>query len=581
MSPIYKILLSMASVLAAEALLPPCVHAQAWTNDQPASFVMGQSAFGMNGNAATAAGLYKPAQAIIDPVTGKVFVSDQWNNRVLRYPSTAAMTNGAAAEAVLGQTDFVSNSPNGNAGITSTSTFFEPAGIALDASGNLWVADQVNSRVLRFANAATIASGAAASEVLGEPDFITANNDEVSSSQMYYPIGLYCKGTTLWVADWYNSRILRFDNAASKANGAPANVVFGQPDFNTGFDDTYELVTPTATQLYFPTQIYVDGADNLWVSDQQFNRVMMFPNASTAPSSEAATKVLGQPNFLDNASGITASSFYYPSGVYGDGAGDIYVSDFENNRILIFENAASLPNGSAANIVLAQPDFVSNGNGDDANQLYSPELLFMPTSGTSLLAADYFNSRIMIWVPLVTLASTLTSFTGYLQDNGQALLQWQISGMGTGGAAYAQLEYSTNDTSGFMQVLNQQAIEPTAQNYSYLQASPAPGVNYYRLKLVAPDGSFTYSPIVTITVGVPSTGLKIYPNPAHTSVAITLPVNGTAVISIYNSAGILMQRLVSSVTVNNIDISRLAAGVYTITAVQGSNTTTGSFIKVN
>jgi len=582
MNPIYKILLSLAVVFAVTTCLPQRAHAQYWTNGQAASFVIGQTGFGISGSAATATGLYLPAQAIIDPVTGKVFVSDQWNNRVLRYPSTAAMTDGVAAEAVLGQTDFVSNGPNQNAATPGAATFFEPAGMALDASGNLWVADQVNNRVLRFANAATIASGAAASEVLGEPDFVTVNVDAVSSSQMYYPIGLFCKGTTLWVADWYNSRILRFNNATSKANGAPADVVFGEPDFNTGFDETYDLVTPTATQLYFPTQIYVDGADNLWVTDDGFNRVMMFPNASTAPSSEAATKVLGQPDFLDEASGTTATSLNYPAGIYGDGAGDIYVADFDNNRILIFENAASLPNGSAASIVLAQPNFVSNANGDGANQLYSPELLFMPTAGTLLTVGDYINNRIMIWVPLTPLASILTAFTGRLQDNGQARLQWQISG--SGGSAPAgtfELEYSTSGTSNFNTVLSTQPINPEEQNYSYLQVSPAPGANYYRLKLMAPDGSSTYSPIVTITVGAGSTGLSIYPNPAHSSVAVTVPqMDGTVIIGIYNSTGILMQRMVSA-AVNTIDISRWAAGVYTVKVVEGGSTVTGSFIKVN
>jgi sugar lactone lactonase YvrE len=584
---LYKILLSLAAVFAVTTYLPQRVQAQAWTNGQPASFVMGQTGFGLNNIAATTTGLYNPAKAIIDPVSGKVFVADEFNNRILRYPSTAAMTNGAAAEAVLGQPDFVSNGVNQNLSNPTAATLNFPAGLAIDASGNLWVGDELNDRVLRYANAATIASGSAASQVLGEPDFATNNIDGVAQFQMYSPIEVFCRGTTLYVADWFNSRILRFKNAASLGNGANADAVFGQPDFNTGFDATYENVVASATQLYFACGIYVDANDNLWVADEEFNRVVMFPHASTAPNGEAATKVLGQPDFISEGTGTTASTMYYPAGIYGDGAGNIYVSEYQNNRILIFEHAASLPNGSAASLVLGQTDFVSNGTGAGAGQLYGPELIYMPTTGTALLVADEINSRIMIWDPLITLHLALTAFTGQLQNNGQALLQWQITGSGGGSAGAPtgtfELDYATSDTSSFATVLSTQPVDPAVQNYSYVQVSPAPGANYYRLKAIAPDGSFTYSQIVTINVGTGiSTGLNIYPNPAHSSITVSVPeMSGTAMISVYSSTGTLMQWLLSGGSINTIDISRWAAGMYTVKVVEGNSTITSSFIKVD
>src|SRR5277367_1596880 len=111
MNPVSKILLSMASVLATGALLPQRVHAQSWTNGQAASYVIGQTGFGLNGSALTSTGLTMPFTIAEDPATGKVFVCDYGNNRVLRYPSIAAMTNGTAAEAVLGQPDFITSTP--------------------------------------------------------------------------------------------------------------------------------------------------------------------------------------------------------------------------------------------------------------------------------------------------------------------------------------------------------------------------------------------------------------------------------------------------------------------------------------
>ena len=598
MSP-YKTHLSLAVVLTMTACLSQRVHAQNWVNGQPAIFEIGQTGFNQNLQGATngANGFYQPEFVVVDPATGKVFVSDSYRDGVLRFSSSAAMQNGATAEAILGLPNL---SGFANSQPPTASTLVYPAGLAIDAAGNLWVADASDLRVVRYANAATIPSGTAASEVLGQPNFTDYISYVVAptASSMELPIGVFCSGTTLWVADYYNFRILRFDNAASKANGAPADAVFSVPSFT--YWASQNPLPVAANSLAYPNQLYVDAADNLWVADVTNNRVLMFPNASFAVNATnggiggPATLVLGQTNFTDNSPGTTASTMSYPDGVYGDAAGNLYVSEAGNNRVLVFQNAASLPNGAAATYVLGQPDFTSNGSGDGADQLdYPYSVTIVPgTSGSStvLMVVEEGNYRVSIWTPPTLLSLLANSFTGRLQSNGQALLQWQIpdeGGMGVGG--YTQLEYATHDTSGFTDVLNQQSLYPAIQNYSYLQVSPAPGANYYRLKLVAPDGSATYSQVVTINVGSGSTGagLNIYPNPASGTVVVALPRPGgsmagtAAMIEIYNSAGGLMQRLSTTSTVNTLTIGGWAAGLYTVRVTQGGVSTTGSFIKVN
>jgi len=598
MSP-YKTHLSLAVVLTMTACLSQRVHAQNWVNGQPAIFEIGQTGFNQNLQGATngANGFYQPEFVVVDPATGKVFVSDSYRDGVLRFSSSAAMQNGATAEAILGLPNL---SGFANSQPPTASTLVYPAGLAIDAAGNLWVADASDLRVVRYANAATIPSGTAASEVLGQPNFTDYISyiEAPTASSMSLPVGVFCSGTTLWVADYYNFRILRFDNAASKANGAPADAVFSVPSFT--YWASQNPLPVAANSLAYPNQLYVDAADNLWVADVTNNRVLMFPNASFAVNATnggiggPATLVLGQTNFTDNSPGTTASTMSYPDGVYGDAAGNLYVSEAGNNRVLVFQNAASLPNGAAATYVLGQPDFTSNGSGDGADQLdYPYSVTIVPgTSGSStvLMVVEEGNYRVSIWTPPTLLSLLANSFTGRLQSNGQALLQWQIpdeGGMGVGG--YTQLEYATHDTSGFTDVLNQQSLYPAIQNYSYLQVSPAPGANYYRLKLVAPDGSATYSQVVTINVGSGSTGagLNIYPNPASGTVVVALPRPGgsmagtAAMIEVYNSAGGLMQRLSTASTVNTMTVSGWAAGLYTVRVTQGGVSTTGSFIKVN
>jgi sugar lactone lactonase YvrE len=602
MSP-YKTHLSLAVVLAMTAFLPQRAQAQNWVNGQPAIFEIGQTGFNQNGqddnyngyNGTT--GFFTPEFVVVDPATGKVFVSDPQQAGVLRFPSTAAMQNGAAAEAILGVDNLVNQ---GNSQPPTASTLVYPCGLAIDAAGNLWVADASDLRVVRYANAATIPSGTAASEVLGQPNFTDYISyvEAPTASSMSLPSGVFCSGTTLWVADENNFRILRFDNAASKANGAPADAVFSVPSFTY-----WALQNPlpvAANSLAWPNQLYVDAADNLWVADVTNNRVLMFPNASFAVNATnggiggPATLVLGQTNFTDNSPGTTASTMAYPDGVYGDAAGNLYVSEYLNNRILVFQNAASLSNGAAATYVLGQPNFTTNAAGDSADQLdYPYSVTIVPgTSGSStvLMVVEEGNYRVSIWTPPSILPLLATSFTGQLQPDGQALLQWQVSDEGgTGVAGYTQLEYATHDTSGFTDVLNQQSLYPAIQNYSYLQVSPAPGANYYRLKLVAPDGSATYSQVVTITVSggaTGGTGLSIYPNPASSSLVVTLPqaggsTAGAAMIEIYNPAGSLLQKLTTTSTVNRLSVAGWAAGVYTVRVVQGGHATSGSFVKMN
>ena len=55
----------------------------------------------------------------VDPTTGKVFVADQTNNRVLRFASALVLANGAPAEAVLGQANFTHGLPNRGGSVTA------------------------------------------------------------------------------------------------------------------------------------------------------------------------------------------------------------------------------------------------------------------------------------------------------------------------------------------------------------------------------------------------------------------------------------------------------------------------------
>jgi DNA-binding beta-propeller fold protein YncE len=349
-------------------------------NNMSASGILGQSSFTTKTSGTSSSMLNSPSGAAIDPMTGKLFVVDRYNNRVLRWSSADKMTNGSPAEAVFGQPDFTTGS-NG----LSASKFNDPLRVHVDTSGRLWVSDYLNNRVLRFDHASTKQSNSPADAVLGQPDFVT-NTAATSANRMRGPVGVFVdNGGRLWVADRLNHRVLRFDSVGTKQNGSSADGVLGQQNFTSGSSGL------SAVSMNRPMGVYVDLDDHLWVCEDDNNRALRFDSASLKPNGASADGVLGQPDFTTNLKSYSRNGVSNLRGVYGDAEGRLYLVDESNNRVLLFNHAASAPNGAYADFVLGQPDF-----GSDPiiqQEVYDPSivnyLLFMPRDTSAVINGKY------------------------------------------------------------------------------------------------------------------------------------------------------------------------------------------------
>lgn len=367
-------------------------------NNQPANKVYGQPNFTTNTATVTQTGANNPYHTAVDPTTGKVFIADINNNRVLRYPNINSIDNGEPAEAVLGQTNFTSNGA-----ATTQSGFNTPAGIHIGPTGTLWVSEFNNHRVLRFDNASSKLTGANADGVLGQPDFVSGAANRgggVAANGFRGPLCVFEEDDgTLWVADLNNQRALRYDNAAAKANGANADGVLGQPNFTTSGVNTAQNRTGAVSG------VSVNTSGRLYVSDLSGNRVLWWDNAKAKANGANADGVLGQTNYTNNGGGLSRREFNEPRMVSVSRNNKfLSVSDALNNRTMIFINPGGVIGEVDADFEFGQPDFVSNtanNGGLSASSINNPRGVFLYQTGiyeNYLFVSDRGNNRTKLYV---------------------------------------------------------------------------------------------------------------------------------------------------------------------------------------
>jgi sugar lactone lactonase YvrE len=354
--------------------------ASALTNGKPANIVIGQPDFfstACNNGGVSASSLCGPVGVAVDG-SGDLYVADTFNNRVLEYntPFTNTGEPGSGdriADQVFGQEgNFSAKLCNlgAKSGATS-STLCEPAGIAIDPTGVLYIADQRNNRVLEYLF--PLLDGAA-NDVFGQGgQFSTTvcNKGGISAASLCNPIGVATDGgfNNLYVADADNSRVLEYNNPP--ANDTSADNVFGQGSSVNKFSLAKcngGGSVPSAATLCGPDGVTIDTAGHLYVADRSNSRVLEY---TTFPIKITANKVFGQGGNLGgkacNFSGNTdGAGLCGPGGVALDSSGNLYVADDDNNRVLKYNSALS--GDTTADVVLGQVDFAhSDRNEVDAS----------------------------------------------------------------------------------------------------------------------------------------------------------------------------------------------------------------------
>ncbi|MGD0359562.1 MAG: hypothetical protein ABSC93_01760 [Bryobacteraceae bacterium] len=361
------------------------------SNQQAPSFVIGQP----NSHTTLPAvngGLYYPTGLMVDP-KGNLYVVDSGNNRVVRYPAPVSGGN-AAPDIVLGQPDkFTSNKANQGSAISAQTLCLYggcPGGsgpylasVAMDSSGNLFVVDAGNSRVLRFP-AASLTSGAAdpsSDLVIGQASFtkVTGPSGQTDRNVLYIPSGVAFDSTgNMFVTDGLSRMVVFSPSEVSGVgvpNGPPASRFAGIVSPTPATATASTLSSPNGIVMINNGPAVVDSGDNRVLIFDAFSSkdwTLTSPSTSYANPPPVAIAVLGQGSSLTNfttssanngnpqasfsSNGTNIATMWDPSAAAIAGT-DLFVVDTRNQRVLVYPNAGQ---AAAATVVLGQSGFPYN-----------------------------------------------------------------------------------------------------------------------------------------------------------------------------------------------------------------------------
>ena len=220
-------------------------------------------------------GLDDPSATAIDSVHHRLFVADQYNNRILVYNlNSADQVVSYAASYELGQSDMYSSTSCQTNTLTSTCFGFSSNGgnqLAYDPTNNyLFVSDSTNNRVLVFDLSSGISNNMPATYVLGEAN-MTSNTgcNDTEAYTLCNPNGISYDpvNNNLFVADEGNGRIVVYNFADGITSGMSASHELGEPNYTDNSDAN--------VYCYDAEDLYYDAADN-YLFDSCFEDIYVY-----------------------------------------------------------------------------------------------------------------------------------------------------------------------------------------------------------------------------------------------------------------------------------------------------------------
>jgi hypothetical protein len=452
----------------------------------------GTTGYSGDGGAATSAELNTPDGVAVD-AAGNIYVADTANCRIRKVAAATSTISTVAGNGTCGYA--------GDGKAATSAELFEPSGVAVDSASNVYIADWDNSRIRKITVSTGIISTVAGNGARG----YSGDGGKATSAKLSSPYGVAIDSSgNIYIADVGNYRIRKVTVSTGIISTVAGNGTQGYSG---------DGGPATGAEMQGPTGVAVDTAGNIYIADSYGNRIR-----KVTASTGIISTVAGNGNIGHSGDGgpATSGQLYYPYGVAVDTASNIYIADNDNYRIRKITASTGIISTVAGNGTCGY-----SGNGGTAT---SAELCLglggvaVDTAG-NVYIADQYNERTRAVGP-VKAAPTITWATPTPIGYGTVLSATQLDASTTVAGTFT---YSP--PSGTLLNAGSQTLSVTFTPTDRIDYSTATATVTLTVAPAIP--TITWAPTAAITYGTALSGTQLDATASVAGTFVYSPAAGT------------------------------------------------------